>query len=234
MPAPSMKEILAEKTAQCRRMDAPLAARLAAFAAEVTALSPEFTAIVERMIERLNAVGAGENAPGPGEPLAPFMLPDQDGNLVALGSLLERGPLVLSFHRGGWCPYCRISAEALAMLDPEVRGLGAQIAVVTPDVEQFNAELQSDVKASFPVLTDLDNGYALEMNLAISIPDDKRQAMTAAGWDIASTQGNDAWMLPIPATFVVGRDGLVKARYVDPDYRKRMTTEAILQALKSA
>ena len=229
-----MKEILAEKTTQCRLMDAPLAERLAAFAAEVKSLSPEFTAIVERMIERLNASGSGRSAPEAGEPIASFVLPDQDGNLVALELLLERGPLVLSFHRGGWCPYCRISADTLAAFEPEVRGMGGQIAVVTPDLEQFNSELKTDIKASFPVLTDLDNGYALQLNLAISIPDEKRQAMTAAGWDIALTQGNDAWILPIPATFVVGTDGIVKARFVDPDYRKRMTIEEILASLKSS
>ncbi len=232
MPVKSMKEILADKTRQCLRLDAPLAERLAALAGEVNSLSPEFTSIVERMIGRLQSSGAGLSAPGSGKPIVPFVLPDQDGNLVALEMLLKRGPLVLSFHRGGWCPYCRISADALARHEPEIKAIGGHVAVVTPDVEQWNSELKSDIGASFPILTDLDNGYALQMNLAISIPDDKRQAMIAAGWDIANTQSNNCWILPIPATFVVGRDGIVKASYVDPDYRKRMTIEAIMEALE--
>jgi peroxiredoxin len=79
----------------------------------------------------------------------------------------------------------------------------------------------------------MDNGYALLLNLAFLVSDEKRRAMTAAGWDISPFQGNANWTLPIPATFVVGRDGLVKARYIDPDYRRRMDTEAILAALRS-
>lgn len=213
-------------------MNAPLADRLAAMAADVDALSPQFAEIVERMVAHLKANGVGETAPAPGEPMPPFVLPDQDGNLIGLEPLLERGPVVLSFHRGGWCPYCRISADALARLEPEVAAAGARIAIITPDLEKFNAELQADAKATFPVLTDLDNGYALQLNLVIKVPEEKRQAMTIAGWDISAFQSNEAWTLPIPATFVIDADGIVKARFVDPDYRRRMTTEDILRALQ--
>jgi len=80
-------------------------------------------------------------------------------------------------------------------------------------------------------LTDLDCGYALELQLAIKINDEKRDAMTQAGWNIAPFQDNDNWILPIPATFVIGEDGMVKARFVDPDYRKRMGIDDLLAAL---
>ena len=87
--------------------------------------------------------------------------------------------------------------------------------------------------ASFPILTDLDCGYALELKLAIKINDEKRNAMTSSGWDIAPFQDNDNWILPIPATFVIGGDGVIKARFVDPDYRRRMEIDDLLGALKS-
>ncbi len=83
------------------------------------------------------------------------------------------------------------------------------------------------------MLTDLDNAYALELELAIWVGEEKKQAMQSAGWDVSPYQGNSAWMLPIPATFVVGADGIVKTRFVDPDYRKRMDVEDILSALRA-
>ncbi len=82
--------------------------------------------------------------------------------------------------------------------------------------------------ANFPILSDMDNGYALLLNLAFYVGDEKRRFMTAAGWDVSPYQGNESWTLPIPATFVVGRDGRVTARFIDPDYRKRMEIDDIL------
>src|SRR5262245_40543520 len=124
---------------------------------------------------------------------------------------------------------CRINVDALAKIHPAIVDLGAEIVAITPEVEHFTSELKLDAKAGFPILTDLD--YALQLNLAIWINDEKREAMTAAGWDISAFQANDHWTLPIPATFIVGADGVVKARFVDPDYRKRMPLEDIFQAL---
>jgi peroxiredoxin len=163
--------------------------------------------------------------------MPPFVLPDEDGRLVALASLLDAGKTVIAFHRGHWCPYCRINADALAKIAPAVARSGGQLVIITPEIGKFNRRLRDEAGASFPVLTDLDCGYALELQLAIKVNDDKRQAMTSAGWDIAPFQDNSDWILPIPATFVVGSDGIIKARFVDPDYRKRMDVDVLLQAL---
>jgi peroxiredoxin len=232
MTTQSFAEILEASTQRCRIMDAPLAQRLQAFADDVRALDAGFADIVDRMVSRLKTSGAGETAPAPGERMLPFVLPDQDGRLVGLDQLLSRGPAVISFHRGHWCPYCRLNADALARMEPEVTAAGGQIVAITPELQQFTSELKSDSKVPFPILTDLDNGYALELNLLIWVDDEKRRAMTAAGWDISAYQGNDTWMLPIPATFVIAPDGVVKARFVDPDYRKRMAIEDILAAVR--
>ncbi len=234
MAGKSLAQLLDECTERCRNMDAPLSARLKTLADDVRGLSAEFADVVDRMITRLKESGAGERAPQAGEPMPDFMLPDQTGQLVRLTDLTSRGPVVLAFHRGHWCPYCRISAGALAAIYGEIRSLGAELVAITPEMEQFNAELRGDTKAAFPILSDMDNGYALMLSLAFFVGDEKRRAMIAAGWDIAPYQGGENWTLPIPATFVVGRDGLVKARFIDPDYRFRMGTEAILSAVKSA
>jgi peroxiredoxin len=232
MTTQSFAELLEASTQRCREMDAPLSVRLHAFAEDVRSLSPTFADIVDRMVSRLKSSGAGESAPAAGEPMPPFLLPDQDGHLINLDDLLRRGPVVVSFHRGHWCPYCRLNADALAKIEPEVAAAGGQIIAITPEMQEFTAELKSDAKASFPILTDVDNGYALALNLAIWIDDQKRNAMTTSGWGISPYQGNNCWVLPIPATFVVGTDGRVKARFVDPDYRKRMEIDDILVALK--
>jgi peroxiredoxin len=234
MAEPSIAEILEETTERCRNLDAPLAGRLQAFADEVRALNSEFADTVERMVARLRASGAGERAPGPGEPMPEFMLPDQQGRLVSLSDLITAGPVVVAFHRGHWCPYCRITADALTRIHTSVRDLGAQLVVITPEIERFNEELRAAVSAPFSVLSDMDNGYALMLNLAFYVGDEKKKLMKFAGWNIPPYNANDNWTLPIPATFVVGQDGLVKARHIDPDYRKRMDAEAILTAIKAS
>jgi peroxiredoxin len=228
----SLAEILERSTRRCRDADAPLAERLKLFAEDVRSLSPDFAEVVERMIGRLQSSGAGLAAPSTGEPMPSFLLPNQDGELVSLEQLLAQGPLVIAFHRGHWCPYCRINADALAKLHRTVTKLGAQIVAITPEVEHFTSELKSDAKALFPILTDLDNGYALALNLAVWIDDEKRAAMIEAGCDISAFQANDCWTLPIPATFVVDAGGVIKERFVDPDYRKRMPMENIIAALR--
>jgi peroxiredoxin len=233
MSEPSFAESLEACTRRCREMDAPLAERLNAFADDVRRLSPEFAQVVDRMVDRLARADAGASAPSPSEPMPSFVLPDESGRLVSLAQLLEKGPVVISFLRGHWCPYCRLSADALAHIEPEIEAGGGQIVVITPEVQKYTRTLKGDVRAGFPILTDLDSGYALELGLAIKIDDEKRRAMTLSGWDISTFQDNDAWTLPIPATFVVGADGVVKARFVDPDYRKRMAIEDILAALRN-
>ena len=233
MTEQSFADILEACTDRCQTMDAPLPDRLSALADDVRRLSPEFAEVVDRMVNQLQSSAAGQSAPSPGERMPAFVLPDQDGHLVSLDQLLRNGQVVLAFHRGHWCPYCRLSADALARIEPEVKIAGGQIVVITPEVQKFTRQLKSDAKATFPILSDLDSGHALELGLAIKIPDEMRSAMTAAGWDISRFMDHDDWTLPIPATFVIGTDGCVKARFVDPDYRKRMDVQDILAALQA-
>ena len=219
---------------RCRNLDASLNERLQAFADEVRRLAPPFADAVDRLIARLQEVHAGGAAPQPGHPMPAFLLPDEEGHLVGLEDLLAKGPLAVTFHRGHWCPYCRINTSALARAHEELRNTGSQIVAIMPDRQQFAAEFKADSGAPFPVLTDLDNAYALLLNLAIWMGAELETMIAAAGFDVAKYQGNDSWMVPIPATFVVGTDGRVKARFVDPDYRKRMAIEDLLAALRNA
>ena len=229
-----LTEALEEAFRHCRDMEASLAERLDSFAQAVRTLSPPFADGVDRLVTRLQQSGAGQNAPHVGERMPPFHLPDETGRVISLDRLLSKGPVAVTFHRGHWCPYCRLNTKALAQAQTEIEGEGCQIVAIMPDRQQFAEKFKSESKARFPILTDMDNGYALSLNLVIWIGAEMERMISAAGRDIPSYQGNRSWMLPIPATFVVGTDGKVKARFVDPDYRKRMAIEHMIEALRNA
>lgn len=233
MTQASLAAALEVCTRRCKEMDAPLAERLATFASDVKSLAPQFADIVDRMVDRLQVAGAGSSAPSIGEEMPDFVLPDENGRLVSLTYLLLSGSVVIAFHRGHWCPYCRINADALAKIEPEVKKRGGRLLVITPELQRYNRLLKDEISAKFSILSDLDCGYALELNLAIKVNDEKRNAMTSAGWDISPFQDNDNWILPIPATFVINSDGLIKARFIDPDYRKRMDIDELIEGLNS-
>jgi peroxiredoxin len=225
---------LEEAFLYCRDMDASLGERLETFSNVARALRPEMQEAVDRMVERLRLSRAGEGAPKPGDPMPPFSLSDETGRLVSLGELLAVGPVAITFHRGHWCPYCRINTRALAEAQGKIRAEGGQIVAIMPERQQFVAAFKSDAELRYPVLTDIDNGYALSLNLAIWVGAELQRLMAVSGRDLPSYQGNEGWFLPIPATFVLDADGSVKARFIDPDYRKRMAIEDLLAALKSA
>ena len=215
-----------------RDLDASMDERLGAFADAVRQSHPSAAATVDRMVSRLKEYGAGDAAPKPGEIMPPFVLPDETGRLVKLTELLKSGPVVVTFHRGHWCPYCRISISTLSKAQERIEGLGAQMIAIVPEREQFATELKFESNVAFPILTDMDNGYAMTLNLAIWVGLEMEELMRSLERDLPKYQGNDSWILPIPATFVVGADGRIKARYVDPDYRKRMAVEDVVNCLK--
>jgi peroxiredoxin len=226
--------VLQDALKHARDADASLNERLECFAEAARSFSASFADAVDRLTARLRQHGTGLSAPAPGDAMPPFVLTDDDGQLVTLDEVLNRGPVALAFHRGHWCPYCRINTSALAAAQIKARASGGQIVAIMPERQRFTIDLKSDAAAPFPILTDLDNAYALPLNLAFSVGDEMKRLLKNFGLDLPSYQGNDAWMLPIPATFVVGTDGRVTARFVDPDYRRRMPIEDMLGALRNS
>ncbi len=226
--------VLQDAFAQASIMDASLNERLQYFAAAVRTFNASFADAVDRLLDNLKKHGAGLSAPAPGDAMPAFVLTDDEGHLVTLEEFLGRGPAALAFHRGQWCPYCRINTKALAGAQIEAQASGGQIVAITPERQRFAIDLKSDAAAPFPILTDLDNAYALSLNLAFSLTEEMKTLLRNFEVDLPSYQGNEAWMLPIPATFVVGTDGVITARFVDPDYRRRMPIENLLEALRNA
>jgi len=229
-----ISDVLEEALVRCRNLDAPLADRLQAFANEVRRIGPHFGSAVDALVRRLVESNAGATAPKVGEPMPTFLLPNEEGRLICLDDLLSEGPVAIAFNRGQWCPYCRINIDALALAEKEITPEHRHVAAIIPDRQKFAMWLKTDAKAPFPVLTDMDNGYAMSLGLAIAVGDEMKHMMVSSGWDPSVSQGTDNWMLPIPATFIVGTDGIVHARFVDPDYRVRMAIEDLLAALRTA
>ena len=234
MTDPKVSAQLEEVFVRCRNLEVPLAERLRAFASELRCMGPHFQAAVDALVSRLAESNAGATAPKVGEPMPAFLLPDEQGRLVRLENFLRQGPVALAFNRGHWCPYCRINIDALARAEEEIAPERRHVAAIVPDRQKFALWLKSDAKAPFPVLTDMDNGYAMTVGLAFYVGDELKHMMISSGSDPSVSQGTDNWMLPIPATFIVGTDGIVRARFVNPDYRTRMAIEDMLAALRSA
>lgn len=229
---PANAERLRSAFLQCRDMEGTLSEQLEAYAAAGREIFPAYGEAVDRLVERIHENGGGENAPRPGEPMPPFMLPDDEGRLVTLTSLIAGGPVAVMFFRGHWCPYCRLNVRAVIQAMDRIRAMNAQVVAIMPELQAYAEKFKADSGAPFPVLTDLDNGYALSLNLAIWLGTEIQRLMS--NQNLASFHGNEGWLLPIPATFVIGRDGLVKARFVDPDFRRRMQIDDLLAALQSA
>ncbi len=212
-------------------LDAPLRDRLKIIADEVRKLSTVFAEAVDKFVGRLQEAEAGRVAPNVGDLLPDFLLPDQNGKLVGLAALLQEGPVVVAFLRGHWCPYCQTTAVALSEIADAAAKKGAKIVAISPESRKYSQRLAADSNNRFLILTDVDNGYALALNLAIWVDDDMARLILGAGWDIPSYQTARSWVLPIPATFVADRRGRIVARYVNADYRTRMDVDDILAAL---
>jgi peroxiredoxin len=190
-------------------------------------------ATYDQLVARIAAnVSESNQVPKVGEVLPDFCLTDSEGKLVGLAALLENGPLVVSFNRGPWCDYCGLELHSLARAYPAIVAAGGDVVSIVPETAEHARALQIARGLPFRVLTDLDLGYAMSLGLAFWVGEKIMQAYRDFGIDLASFQAHGGWLLPIPATLVVGQDGLVKARYVDPDFRRRMRMEDILQALR--
>ncbi|HEY7248798.1 MAG TPA: redoxin domain-containing protein [Xanthobacteraceae bacterium] len=223
-------EALHDAFKRVRELDASLQEQLRTFADTVRRERPEFAAAVDRLVTRLREYGAGEGAPQVGDPMPSFVLANETAQMVSLDELLDRGPVAVTFHRGHWCPYCRININALVEAHRTLPA-GGEIVAIMPDRQRFVSELRSQSQVPFPILTDKDNGYATSLSLTIWVGAEM-QKMMEGRLDLPAVQGNSSWMLPIPATFVVSRDGLIRARFIDPDYRNRMMISDMLAAMQ--
>lgn len=210
-------------------MEAPLKERLEEFSLAVHRFSLPFAQAYEELVTRLKSADSGSAAPTRGEPMPPFALPDASNRLVHLSDLISKGPLVVSFNRGHWCEYCQIELLAFKAALSEFARRGAQVVSIMPESQAHLSDLEP--RGAIQILSDIDNSYALELGLSIWLGDDVRDLYLKHGIELQRYNRSENWFLPIPATFVVGSDGIIVDRFVDPDFRNRMEIDDILTAL---
>lgn len=215
---------------QARASRLPLDQRLALVAEAVREEYPDYMVAVDNFVERLRLVGAESRGPQVGSMMPAFALPDQDGNLVTLDGLLEKGPVAIVFHRGHWCPFCRLNMAGIAELEDKVRP--ANIVAISAQLQRYSKEARAMSGASFPFLTDLHAGFMMALGIAVWIDDVLAGLIAGVGLDIPLYQGGDGWVLPIPSVFVLDKDGFVQARHVDPDFRRRMDLDELAGELE--
>jgi peroxiredoxin len=209
-----------------------LSSRLSAYRKESGYRRPEFAKAYDELVERLNMIDQGRVGPRLGELMPEFNLPDENGQLISLSSLLRFGPVVISINRGHWCPYCKLELRSLAAIHSEIAQLGAGVISIMPDGAQFTGNYVAQNDLPFPVLSDIDLGYSLLLGLIFWVGPEIQRLYIEAGVELEKYHGNQGYFLPMAAKFIVGRDGRVKARQVNIEFRERMEPKALIATLQ--
>jgi peroxiredoxin len=209
--------------------------QLADFKAEFMRTAPTGrAALYEAKIKELRASFALDAAAGVGAVAPDFRLPDIKGNPVSLTDLLRSGPVVVTFYRGGWCPYCNIQLRAYQATLPQISALGARLVAISPQLpDQSFSTAQTD-ELTFDVLSDVGNVAARRFGLVYALPEELRAALRSNDKALPGINGDESWELPVAATYVIARDGHITLAYIEVDYRKRLRPEAILDALRAS
>ena len=183
-----------------------------------------------RAIEEVRRSG---KAPGLslGEVIPAFVLPDAFGNPVSSSELLERGPLVISFYRGDWCPYCNLELRALERVSKEIASLGGSIVAISGQRPDSALELTEKYALSFPVLSDIDQTVIRAFKLRYDVPSELRAMFEARGSDMSKRNADGSWTLPISATYVTDGDGTIVLAHADAEWRVRLDPDDIVEAL---
>lgn len=186
---------------------------------------------MDRATDAVRASGLADAALSVGDRAPRFTLPDATGQTVALGDLLARGPVILTFYRGGWCPYCNLELRAYQALLPEIEASGATLVAVSPQTPDASLTTQEKKELAFAVLSDEGNAVAREFGLVHTVPADVREAYLGFGIDLDGANGDDSGDLPLPATYVIDADGTIRFAFVDADYTKRAEPSEVLASL---
>jgi peroxiredoxin len=190
-------------------------------------------ALYDAKIEELRASFALDRAMGLDDQAPDFTLPNPQGRTVSLSELLRAGPAVVTFYRGGWCPYCNIQLRAYQGVLPEITALGARLLAISPQLPDGSLSTTEANALTFDVLSDLGNDVARRYGLVWSLPEELRAALRSNNKALPGINGDDSWELPVPATYVIARDGRIVLAAIEVDYRKRLEPDAILAALRT-
>jgi peroxiredoxin len=192
--------------------------------ADVLAVMDRATRDLEASGQARRAVAVGDQAPG-------FALPGATGATVHLDALLQQGPVVVSFYRGGWCPYCNLELNALQQHVAEFQAHGARLVAISPQVPDESLATAERNGLTFAVLSDVGAEVAEAYGLAFDLPDDLAVIYEGFGIELERVNGGHARTLPVPATYVIDRAGVVRWAHVNSDYTQRAEPADIVKAL---
>jgi peroxiredoxin len=163
----------------------------------------------------------------PGNLLPPFTLPDAMGNQVSSTSLLSNGPLLISFYRGSWCPFCNIELRALQKYLPEFKKRNVTLVAISPELPDSSLDTKQRLDLEFTVLSDVRNKFARQLGLAWTQPEEMRGILKGAGWK--RRYGTEELEIPVAGTFLVDREGVVRNVFVEPNWHERLEPEVALE-----
>ena len=192
---------------------------------------PERIRSYEQGIEEVRKSGVTDKALKVGDRAPDFELPDASGKKVKLSELLARGPVVVTWYRGGWCPYCNIALRGFQKRLPEIRAAGASLVAISPETPDNSLSTAEKNHLDFEVLSDRGNKVAHAYGVAYKIPQVIAEQFKGR-LDLAKYNGDDSGTLPLGATYVIDREGIIRYAFVDADYRKRAEPSDVLAALR--
>ena len=207
-----------------------LTRRLAAL--RETEFQGEVRAAYAGFMDMLNRAEITAHVLAPGAPMPGFLLPNAEGRLLSSGELLRSGPLVVVFFRGDWCPFCMLMLSALEEALPELHAAGATLAALTPDTGGRALRAKQSHGLHYEVLSDVDNEAAMQFGVVVNPPESYRALLAGTGIDLAERHGNPGGFIPLPATFLVGQDGIIRASWIDLDVTRRVEPAAIIDAVR--
>jgi len=192
---------------------------------------PKALSILTKSAEKLAKQNIEDRALKVGDRIPSFTLINAVGDSVESESLLQDGPLVLNFYRGAWCPYCNIELAGYQEILPEIQDAGAQLVALSPELPDSSLNLIEKHALKYEILSDINNEVARELGLVFSLSEEMKGLYKEFGIDLEIAQGNTAFELPVPATYVVDESGTVILSYVNIDYTDRMEPEEVLSVL---
>lgn len=213
----------------------PLKDSLETFSAQMAEMAPpEALEAIGQGIGGLVQSGQADRAISRGSRAPMFELPDADGNTVALADLLTAGPVVLSFNRGNWCPFCNLEFKALNDAVTDIEGSNATLLVVTPQKPEKTRIAASENGYRFRTLYDSGNRVATRFGLTFEMPQTLQPIHEAFEMNVPEWNGDGSWNLPFPATYVIDQSGLITYAYVDANWMNRAEPADVVAALKQA
>jgi peroxiredoxin len=214
--------------------------KLDAFRADFKAGKPPFNAppeihpVMERATAELIVSGQAGRALKAGDSAPHFNLKDQDGNDVSSAALLVKGPLVVTFYRGVWCPYCNIELQAINEVLPQIQAYGANVVAISPQTPVNSRKSVRTNELGFPVLSDVNGQTGADFGLRFALPDYLVELYKNLKNDLPAFNNDPSWTLPMPARYVIGQDGTVLYSEVNPDYTRRPDPSDMFPVLEKA